>query len=166
MSDLTPPRQTDRPDITLVSLLAVVIGLVVVVAGKLLAASFGLAYSEVDTVVEDPDMMAKVVLYEMAEADLVERDLVEYYKTPADQRQPSADMTRRLMKVEVDITSRIENMSQAEREAAVTLYADEAIGEVPVTERMGFSGWDLIWFGLAFYVVFRMLAAGRREKLA
>lgn len=170
MNAPTPTHHTDdtagEPDAMRVGLLAVGLALIVVVAGKLLVAHFGLAYSEVDTIVEDPEMMANVVVYEMAESGIIERDVADYYEMPADQRQPSAEMTRKLMKVEADVASRMANMSQAEKEAAAKTYADAAIGEVPITARMGFSGWDLLWFGLAFLAAYRICATGRSEAIA
>ncbi|QDG52352.1 hypothetical protein FIV42_16875 [Persicimonas caeni] len=142
------------------------IAFVGLVVGKLLIAQFGLAHMQVDMIVEDPDMMATAVYHELAEDGRVDPDVVDFYETATADSEPGPELTGKLMKTEADITSRVANMSQAEKEAAAKAYAGAVIGELPLTERMGFSGWDLLWFGLALYTAFRICATGSNEELA
>lgn len=56
------------------------------------------------------------------------------------------------------VDSRVSGMTDAEREAAIHLYVEAVIGEVPLSEQIKslLSPWDLLWVGLALVTAFKV----------
>jgi hypothetical protein len=139
--------------------------------GKVLIAQFGLAHTGAEKVVEDPAMLSDAVYYDMVQNEEVDPEVVSYYKTATDESRPGPELNQKLMTTEAKVTSRVEHMNAEEKQAVAQGYVDYAVGEMPFTDRMGFSGWDLLWLGLAVYTAFRICAGGgqaggRRDEFA
>jgi hypothetical protein len=145
---------------------AATIALAGLLLGKVLIAQFGLAHTAADSILEDPKMLSDAAYHDMVEHEEVDPEVVSFYKTATEKSRPGPELNQKLMRAEAKVASRVENMSVEEKQVIAQNYAEAALGEVPFVERMGFSGWDLLWLGVAIYTAFRICSMNRREQVA
>jgi hypothetical protein len=136
------------------------------ILGKILIAQFGLAHSTAARIVDDPDLLTDAVYYDMVQHEEVDPQVASHYEASPEQRQGGRtsrnQLDQKLLRTDAKLASKIAHMTEDEKQAAARQYADAKLADMPFIERMGFSGWDLLWLGLAVYTAFRICMGGRR----
>lgn len=107
---------------------------------------------------EDPQIHSVVAEMQVAKDPNLDPDFKAWY----DNEDPTAYTEEQdaayYAKLDQLINERSAQMSEAERDAAVKEFAGMTLASLPIEERMNiaFSGWDLLWFGLAVLTAFKI----------
>lgn len=132
--------------------------------GKLLISTFSVGVVT-DAVLEDEEYLTQVTIYTMIEERAFnERTLAEYDAVPEGDTLSDALWDQMVAQAR----TRMSAMSDEERAAMASGFAEAAVGSMGMTDRImsQMSGWDLLWFFLAVSTAFGMMKAHEPEGAA